>query len=132
LINGRASEIPDGAPGEGVWAPVSRLEQLTGWALKPEGACLGDVCVPLPRGREQEFSRDGWFSVSALAWHLSQPVAHDLEAGVWAVGESAADRTSQIESLEAPNFTLPDYLGKDHQLFDYRGKKIFLVSWASW
>ena len=23
----------------------------TGWAIKPEGACKGEICVPLPRDR---------------------------------------------------------------------------------
>lgn len=132
LINGRASELPPGGPGEGPWAPVNRLSELTGWELKTEGACLGDLCVPLPRGREGEFVRDGWFNIGALAGYLSQPIALDSEAQAWCVGEAAQDRSAELESLEAPEFTLPDYLGKDHQLHDYRGKKIFLVSWASW
>ena len=132
LINGRTSELPAGAPGEGPWAPVDRLSELTGWELKAEGACLGDLCVPLPRGRESEFVREGWFNIGALAGHLSQPIAFDSEAEAWCIGEAAQDRAAELESLEAPNFTLPDYLGKDHQLHDYRGKKIFLVSWASW
>lgn len=132
LINGRASALPSGAPADGPWAPIAELPALTGWELKPEGACLGDLCVPLPRQRESDFVRDGWFNVAALAGHLSQPIAHDPETDTWAVGEAAQDRSAAMESLEAPNFTLPDYLGKDHQLLDYRGKKVFLVSWASW
>jgi peroxiredoxin len=37
-----------------------------------------------------------------------------------------------MQSLEAPDFTLPDLEGRPHALRDYRGKKVFLVSWASW
>lgn len=132
LINNRVSELPDGGPAAGPWAPVSGLHELTGWELKPEGACLGELCVPLPRGREGEFTRDGWFNIGALAEYLSQPIAHDGETGTWAIGEAAQDRANSLDSLAAPNFTLPDFRGVDHQLLDYRGKKIFLVSWASW
>jgi peroxiredoxin len=35
-------------------------------------------------------------------------------------------------TLEAPDFTLPDIDGKQHSLSDYRGKKVLLLSWASW
>jgi peroxiredoxin len=37
-----------------------------------------------------------------------------------------------LTSLEAPDFALPDLDGKMHSLSDYRGKKVFVVSWASW
>ncbi|PYS58122.1 MAG: hypothetical protein DMF74_24460, partial [Acidobacteria bacterium] len=30
------------------------------------------------------------------------------------------------------NFTLPDLNGKLHSLADFRGKKVLLVTWASW
>ena len=132
LIGNRASAIPDGAPAEGLWLPVTQLADSTGWELKPEGACLGDVCVPLPPGRDAEFVQGEWFNFGALAEHLSQPVAHDETAGAWCVGESAQSRQLALETLEAPNFSLPDYLGVQHQIQDYRGKKVFLVSWASW
>ncbi len=132
LINNHTSELPAGGPPGGPWAPVDRLPELTGWQLKPEGACLGELCVPLPRGREDEFQRDGWFNIGALAEYLSQPVAHDAETGTWSIGEAAQDRAAALESLEAPDFTLRDFRGVEHQLQDYRGKKIFLVSWASW
>jgi peroxiredoxin len=32
----------------------------------------------------------------------------------------------------APDFTLPDLEGRLHSLRDYRGRKVFLCSWASW
>lgn len=132
LINRRVSELPPGAPANDPWAPLDRLAELTGWELKPEGACLGDLCVPLPRGHEAEFVRDGWFSIGALARRLSQPVAYDAEADAWAIGESALDRGAALDSLEAPDFRLPDFRGVEHQFSDYRGRRIFLVSWASW
>lgn len=130
LINGRVSELPAGAPKGGPWAPTAELPALTGWELKPEGACLGDLCVPLPP--DAAFTRDGWFDLGALARHLSQPVAHDEAADAWCIGEAAQDRGLSLETLEAPDFRLPDYLGREHQLSDYRQKKVFLVSWASW
>jgi len=39
---------------------------------------------------------------------------------------------NRLRSLEAPDFTLPDLDGKLHSLSDYRGKKVLLMSWASW
>ncbi|HSY78461.1 MAG TPA: redoxin domain-containing protein [Verrucomicrobiae bacterium] len=34
--------------------------------------------------------------------------------------------------MQAPDFELPDLDGKLHRLSDYRGKKVFLLAWASW
>jgi peroxiredoxin len=45
---------------------------------------------------------------------------------------SARERTAALASLEAPDFTLPDPAGRPHRLSDYRGKKVLLVTWASW
>ena len=118
--------------GDDLWLPTSSLESRTGWALKPEGACRGDVCVPLPHGRERDFAHDSRFNITALARHLGQPVVHDGPSGTWAIGESAENRASALRSLEAPDFTLPDLDGNLHSLSQYRGKKVFLVSWASW
>lgn len=66
-----------GAVGDGndLWIPLDDLEPATGWRLKPEGACLGDVCVPIPAGREREFLRAGGrFNLAALARLLGQPI----------------------------------------------------------
>lgn len=129
LINGLVTPLESsGEP----WLPVESLAAATGWELKPEGACEGDRCVPLPRGREAEFTRPGQFNIAALARYLRQPVLHDDPTGTWVIGESAEVRASNLRSLQAPDFTLPDYKGVSHSLSDYRGRKVFLVSWASW
>jgi peroxiredoxin len=48
------------------------------------------------------------------------------------LGEAAEDRSQALASLRAPDFTLPDITGKLHSLSDFRGKKVFLATWASW
>src|SRR6478736_5126142 len=37
------------------------FEQISGWEIKPEGACRGDVCVPLP---PLDLDDDGRFDVT--------------------------------------------------------------------
>jgi hypothetical protein len=126
-----AAAVPEG---DDLWIAVDELAAVTGWELRPEGACRGEQCVPIPRGREAEFVRDtpARFNIAALARWLGQPVVHDSAHGVWLVGEAAGDRRRQRQSLRAPDFRLPDVDGRAHSLSDYRGRKVFLVSWASW
>ena len=118
--------------GEALWLPAGEAEEATGWVAKPEGLCQGEVCVPLPSGREQEFVRASRVNVGALGRHLGRAVAHSDRGHAWVLGSSAHDRAAALRSLEAPNFTLPDPSGRPHSLADYRGKKVLLVTWASW
>ena len=133
-LDGEPREAAAVAEGDDLWLPVDELAALTGWEVKPEGACRGEQCVPIPRGRETEFLRGtpARFNLAALARWLGQAVVHDPTHGVWVVGEGAGDRRRQRQSLRAPDFSLPDLDGRVHSLSDYRGKKVFLVSWASW
>jgi hypothetical protein len=64
--------------------------------------------------------------------YMGQPVARDATASTWVLGTGPAQRASALASLEAPDFELPDLDGKLHRLSDYRGKKVFLATWASW
>ena len=122
------------ADGDDLWLTLDELRFATGWELRPEGVCREGQCVPIPEGREREFVRESpaRFNFAALARWLEQPVLHDDVHGVWFFGEAARVRRETLRSLQAPDFRLPDLEGRMHSLANYRGKKIFLVSWASW
>jgi hypothetical protein len=112
----------------GLWLSAGEAERATGWTLKPEGMCKGEICVPLgpeAMGRER-------IDVEAL-WHqLDAPIIHDDAREVWALGTAADARNAVLEGLNAPDFTLRDLNGSPHRLSDLRGKKVFLATWASW
>jgi AhpC/TSA family len=118
--------------GERLWMDGAALEAATGWALRPQGLCREDACIPLPPGRQEDFVQGGRVDATAVWWHLDNPVVHDDAREVWVLGEGADEREATLASLIAPDFTLPDVNGRPHSLSDYRGKKILLVSWASW
>src|SRR5690242_12967240 len=110
------------ASGEALWLTARDAEAATGWVAKPEGLCKGEMCVPLPAGREQEFVRGGTVNVAALWRHLGQPIAHDARGDAWVLAQSARERATARQSLIAPDFTLPDVSGRPHSLSDHRGK----------
>jgi len=118
--------------GEALWLPRRDAETVTGWEARPEGFCRGDVCVPVPRGREHDIVRGNRVDVAALWRHLGQLVVHSAEGDAWVLARSGQDRASALASLEAPDFTLPDLSGRLHSLSEHRGRKVLLVTWASW
>jgi hypothetical protein len=119
--------------GEDLWVTLEELTAATGWVRKPQGLCLGDRCVPIPPARINAFvSPDERFNLAEFARYLEQPVVHDDSAAVWLFGEAAATRRDALRSLQAPDFRLPDLDGALHALSDHRGKKVLLLTWASW
>ena len=119
-------------PVDELWVKTQVLEESTGWVLKTQGLCKGEVCIPIHEKHRDQFSQDDDVNVSALWKHLDRPLIKDESGSAWVLGEAADERTRQLESLEAPDFTLPDIHGNLHSLSDYRGKKIFLTTWATW
>ncbi len=119
-----------------LWITTSDLSRATRFVIKPQGVCRDELCFPLPKNRKAEFvSKKGpttWFNLSAFAKLIKQPVVVDQKNGVWYFGARDAEQNDYLTSLEAPNFTLPDLNGKLHSLADFRGKKVLLVTWASW
>lgn len=105
--------------------PVSEFEQGTGWELKPQGACRGDICIPVP---DSAFA-GGEVDVAAMAAALHMPLVHDDSRGVTAVGPAVV-AGRQLETAEAPDLVLPDLDGRDFALSSLRGQKVLLVAWA--
>jgi hypothetical protein len=95
------------------------FELATGWAIKPEGACRGQVCVPL---------RD--MSLRHVAERLAMPIVYDPEEGLWALGPAVERRLAA--GFEAPELELPDLEGAEHRLSNFRGLKLLVVAWAPW
>lgn len=118
--------------GDALWLTRDELEQTSGWVFKPEGFCKAETCIPIPSGRKAEFVRGSRYNLAALASLLGQPIVRDQAHAVWCFGEAAAERRRSLTSLNAPDFTLPDLSGRMHSLSEHRGKKVLLVSWASW
>jgi hypothetical protein len=103
------------------------LATRTGWTVKPQGACKGDLCVPLP-GAAQE---DGTLDAHVVAERLGMPLVSCETSGLWALGpETVTGRA--LTTAEAPDLQLPDLNGKLFRLSSLRPQKVVLVAWASW
>ncbi|MDX6476675.1 MAG: hypothetical protein QOH95_2186 [Gaiellaceae bacterium] len=106
---------------------TDELQRRTGWAIEPQGACKGEVCVPL----EPDVLRDGKVDLHAFAQRLGMPLVHDGDHGLWALGpESLGGRA--LTTTVAPELVLPDLDGKPFAHSSLRGRKVVLTAWASW
>jgi len=103
---------------------TKELEQRTGWVMKPEGACKGEVCaLATMTGTSRVDAR-------VLAERLGMPLLHDEVHEVWCLGPQTGGRV--LSSALLPEIVLPDLEGKPFALRELRGQKVLLVAWASW
>jgi hypothetical protein len=107
---------------------ADEFARLTGWEIKAEGACRGEVCVPLP---PLEPDAEGRIAVPVLAERLGMPIAHDERHGLWALGPRSGDRRV-LDSARMPELVLSDFHGEAFDLATRRGRKVVLLAWASW
>jgi hypothetical protein len=125
-----ATKSPD------LWVTLADLTRATRFVLKPQGVCRDELCFPIPRARRRAFlAKRGpvtWFNLSEFARLVRQPLAYDLEQATWFFGPRADEQNGYLATLLAPDFRLPDTNGKLHSLSDFRGKKVLLLTWASW
>jgi hypothetical protein len=119
-----------------LWVLPQDLPRINDFELKPEGACLAELCIPVRQDRDSELfvtrARQGWFNVTELARRLEQAFVVDREHSVWSFGNIPVARNSFLQSAMAPDFALPDREGKTVRLSDFKGKKVLIVTWASW
>jgi hypothetical protein len=109
--------------------PVDRFEAGTGWAIKPQGACKGEVCVPLPADARVA---NGRLDVRVVATRLGMPIVEDAERGLFALGPETALTGRALTTAVAPELELPDADGNPFHLSSLRGQKVVLTAWSSW
>ena len=124
-VSVNAKVVPDG-----VRLAPSAVRDALGWELKTEGLCKDERCVPVPPATR--LVRQGGIDLATLAALLDRPLALDVTERVACLGTPADERARRLQSLDAPEFTLPDLAGQPRALADFRGKKILLVAFASW
>ena len=102
---------------------AARFETETGWTLKPEGACKGDLCIPIA---EEVRERN---DTVALAEAMGLPVVINETHGLVSIGpESAGNRA--LTTAVAPEVVLPDLEGNPFRLSSLKGQKIVVFAWA--
>ncbi len=119
-----------------LWVEKSQLPLISGFELKPQGACLDEICIPIRQSEDSDIfvtrENQGWVNATELAERVQQPVVADHSANVWSFGAIPVQRQSFVRDAIAPDFTLPDWQGQEVSLSDFKGKNIMLLSWASW
>lgn len=119
-----------------LWVTLKDLTRATKFVLKPQGVCLDELCFPIPRGRKRAFlqkqGKVDWFNLTEFARLVKQPFANDAKHGVWYFGPRPEVQNGFLDTMQAPDFTLPDVEGKKRSLSEFRGKKVLLITWASW
>jgi len=127
LYQDRATKL-DRARVEGsdLWVRSADLPRVNEFEVKPQGACRADICIPLSK----DLKKAEWFNLSGFARKVGQAAVAD--ASVWSFGEVPLLRGTYFNSRIAPDFTVPDRKGHVVHLSDFRGKKVLVVTWASW
>jgi hypothetical protein len=126
----RTHDMAARVDGGRVLLSAEALRDALGWELHEGTLCNDAMCVPLPAG--SRLGDGGAFDLAEVAATLGRPLALDVDAGAAFLGVSAGERAQTLGSLMAPDFTLPDLAGRSHTLSSFRGKKVFMVAWASW
>jgi len=116
--------------GAGLFLGLADLHAALGWAAKDNTLCRGDRCVPL--APYPDLVRDGAIDLARFAALQGMALAVAPEARAAAVAAAPEDQLDALLGGAAPDFTLPDLAGMPHRLSDYRGRKVLLVTWASW
>ena len=131
IVDGsRVSDVDGDTTTTTVLLSPSALEAATGWDLRPEGLCRGDVCVPRRDG--DDLLVDDKIDVTAFAALMRRPLAYDADAGIVVLADAPDEHAAAFDARVAPAWTLPDLDGNLMSSSDFVGRKKLLVAWASW
>ena len=111
---------------DNLWVKPKDLPRINQFEVKPQGACRADVCIPLSK----TLKNGDWFNLTGFAHKIGETVVRDQN--VYSFGEIPVLRGIFYNSRIAPDFAVPDRRGKVVHLSDFRGKKVLVVTWASW
>ena len=109
-----------------LWIRSADLPRVNDFEVKPQGACRADVCIPLPK----DLRHGEWLNLTGFARKVRQSFVAD--SGVWSFGEIPVMRGTYYKSRIAPDFAVPDRQRRIVHLSEFRGKKVLVVTWASW
>src|SRR5437016_13423753 len=91
---------------DGLWLSPADLERVTGFELKPEGLCRGEVCVPIPPGEAEQWVEGGAVNLAAFWRYRGGHLVRDASGDAWSLTEPATDIAAAIEGQQAPDFPL--------------------------
>ncbi len=109
-----------------LWVRAADLPRINDFELKPQGACRADLCIPISK----DLRSGEWFNLSGFARRIKQ--AYVADSGAWSFGEIPVVRGDFYRSRIAPEFAVPDRKGRLVHLSDFLGKKVLVITWASW
>ncbi len=135
LFNEAATEIEAAlVEDDQLWVAVDQVHHVNGFDPKPEGFCSADLCIPIPKSNDWRMQHDGneYFNVTRLATKFDQAVAVDKSKSIWSFGSVPMLSSRLLASGIAPDFELPNREGKLIKLSDFYGKKVLVLTWASW
>ena len=128
IAQGQTHELPATIEDGRYRIPVDAVQAVLGWELKPEGLCRAGLCIPQRTG----LVTASGFDVAMFADLVGAPMAVDTDAHIIAIAAPVDVRRAEQAGRIAPDFALPDLNGATTRLSDYRGRKVLLVTWASW
>lgn len=102
---------------------TASFERETGWTFKPEGACKGDVCIPLSAQPGPTMDAVG------IAQDMGLPVATNEAHQLSAIGPEAIGSRA-LTSASLPDIRLPDLNGDEFSIRSLLGQKIIVYAWA--
>ncbi len=134
LFGDRATVVTNTLDAPGLWVSPDDLTAINGFVLKPEGACLGELCIPLQQDSDllQTVGTEQWFNLVAFADLMEQAYVSDAATNTWSFGAFPATRQGLFNAAAAPEFEVVDREGNVVRMADFKGKKALIITWSSW